>query len=197
VTSRPDLNGAGETSFYGELLGGGQGAVINDRGTVVFRADREDGVQGIYAAGEGPIRAVAETGDLFETLAPFPSLDDRGTMAFAATLREGGAGIFSVDEGRINRILETDGAFESCRGALTASTGAVVCIATPRGGGLGLFAGPDPEADRILALGDALLGSTVSDFASNPVSVNAAGQVAIRPKLSDGGQVVLRADPLG
>ncbi len=72
----------------------------------------------------------------------------------------------------------------------------MVRIATPRGGSLGLFAGPEPEADRILAVGDPLFGSTVADLASNPVSVNAAGQVAVRARLADGRQLVLRADPL-
>jgi hypothetical protein len=171
--------------------------VINRGGTVVFRADRKDGVQGIYSGRRGSIRTVAETGDLFETLALFPSVNDHGTVAFAATLRSGGAGIFTVDEGRITSIIDTDGAFEACRGALITSAGAVVRIATPRGGSLGLFAGPDPEADRILALGDPLLGSTVAELASNPVSVNAAGHVAIRVRLTDGRQLILRADPVG
>jgi hypothetical protein len=170
--------------------------VINGGGTVVFRADREDGVQGVYAGHEGSIRTVAETGDLFETLAFFPSVNDRGIVAFAATLRAGGAGIFTVDEGRITPIIGADGAFETYRGALITSAGAVVCIATPRGGSLGLFAGPDPEADRILALGDPLLGSTVAELVSNPVSVNAAGEVAIRVRLTDGRQLILRADPV-
>ena len=71
----------------------------------------------------------------------------------------------------------------------------MVIIGTPRGGRLGLFAGPDPEADRILALGDSLLDSTVEDFAANPVSVNASGQVGIRASLADGRDVILRADP--
>jgi len=171
--------------------------VIDGGGTVVFRADRKDGVQGIYAGRGGSIRTVAETGDLFEALAHFPSANDRGTVAFAATLRAGSPGIVTADEGRITPIIDTDGVFEACRGALITDAGAVVRIATPRGGSLGLFAGPDPEADRILALGDPLLGSTVEDFAANPVSVNAAGQVAIRVKLADGRQLILRADPVG
>ena len=171
--------------------------VINRGGTVVFRADREDGVQGVYAGREGSISTVAETGDLFETLALFPSVNDRGTVAFAATQRAGGAGIFAVDEGRITQISDTDGPFEAYRGALINDAGAVVFIATPRGGSLGLFMGPDPEADRILAFGDALLGSTVEELASNPVSVNAAGHVAIRVRLSDDRQLILRADPIG
>jgi hypothetical protein len=171
--------------------------VITSGGTVVFRADRKDGVQGIYAEREGSIRTVAETGDLFETLGLFPSVNDNETVAFAATLRAGGAGIFTIEEGRITRIIDTKGAFEACRGGLITNAGAVVRIAASRGGSLGLFVGPDPEADRILALGDPLLGSTVADFASNPVSVNAAGHVAIRASLLDGRQLILRADPGG
>jgi len=169
--------------------------VINRGGTVVFRADRKDDVQGIYAGRDGSIQTVVEAGERFETLALFPSINDDGTVAFAATLRAGGAGIFTVDETRISRIMETDGAFESFRGALITRADALVHIATPRAGSLGLFAGPDPEADRILALGDPLLGSTVAEFASNPVSVNAAGHVAIRARLTDGRQLILRADP--
>jgi hypothetical protein len=168
--------------------------VINTAGTVVFRADRRDGVQGIYAGREGSVRVIVETTeDMFETLALFPSVDDGGAVAFAATLRAGGAGIFTVDEGRVIPLIDTESGFEAFRGALISSAGAVAFIATPRGESPGLFAGPDPEADRILALGDQLLGSTVEDLAANPVSVNAAGQLAVRASLTDGRQLIVRA----
>ena len=267
VTSHPDVNDAGDTSFYGELSGGGQcvfllrdghlrvvadthgafasigplGPTMNEAGhvafrsdsadrvsgifvgdgaavtmvadtnddwsrfhglpvitnddRVVFRADCKDGIQGIYAADGGSIRTIAETGQRFESLGLFPSANERGTVAFAATLRGGEPGVFTEDHGRITRVAETNGAFEAFRGALITNAGAVVMIATPRGGRLGLFGGPDPETDRILALGDLLLDSTVEDFAANPVSVNASGQVAIRASLGDGREVILRGDP--
>jgi hypothetical protein len=187
VTTVADTNGPW-SRFHGL-------PVITDDDTVVFRADSKDGVQGIYAGRGGSIRTVAETGERFESLGPFPSANERGTVAFAATLRGGGAGIFTHDNGRITRITETDGAFEAYRGALITNAGAAVMIATPRGGRLGLFDGPDPEADRILALGDSLLHSSIEDFAANPVSVNASGQVAIRASLTDGRHVIVRADP--
>jgi hypothetical protein len=169
--------------------------VIDKGGTVVFRADREDGVEGIYAGRGGSIRAVVETGDMFETLALFPSVNDLGTVTFAATLRGHGAAIVTVHNGRLT-IVDTEGAFEAFRGALSGGAGAVVRIATPRDGSLGLFSGPDPARDKILAIGDPLFGSTVADLASNPVSVNATGQVAIRVSLTDGRQLILRADPV-
>jgi hypothetical protein len=169
--------------------------VITRDGTVVFRGDRKDGVQGIYAGRGGCTGTVVESGDRFESFGLFPSASDDGTVAFAATLRCGGAGIFTADEDRITQLLDTGGAFESFRGALITNAGNFVIAATPRGGSLGLFAGSDPAADRILALEDPLLGSTVAEFAANPVSVNAAGHVAVRATLTDGRQLILRADP--
>jgi hypothetical protein len=266
VTSHPDVNRAGATSFYADLRGSGQGVcllrdgtletiadtrgrfvsigplgptmneagsvafrgkrppaidgvfvgddagvrtvadtrdgyrqfdglpVVDERGSVVFRADREDGVQGIYACRGRDIQTVAETGDTFETLSLFPSTNDRGTVAFAATVGGQGAAIVTADEGRIT-VAETEGAFESFRGALIDGRGAVVFLGTPRRGNLGLFTGPDPDADRILGIGDDLLGSTVTDFAANPVSINAGGQLAVRVSLADGREVILRVDP--
>jgi hypothetical protein len=268
VWSHPDLNNAGELSFYGDLLDGRQAVfllrdghqaiadthgpfvsigpfgptmneagavafradgapgvsgiyaadgtavtkiaetdgpwsgfhglpVMTGEGAVVFRADRKDGVQGIYTGRGGSVEPVAETGDRFESFGRFPSADEQGTVAFAATFRGGGEAIFTAEGGRATPIGETGEAFESYRGALITNTGGVVRVATPRGGSLGLFSGPDPEADRILAGGDPLLGSTVSELGANPVSVNSAGQVAISATLVDGRQAILRADPGG
>ena len=168
--------------------------VIDRGGGVVFRADREDGVEGIYSARQGTIRAVVEVGDVFERLALFPSVNDHGTVAFAATLRGQGTAILTADDGLIT-VVDSKGEFEEFRGALIDGAGSLVRIATPRGGSLGLFSGPDPKTDRILAIGDHLFGSTVTDFASNPVSINAIGHLAIRASLADGRQLILRTNP--
>jgi hypothetical protein len=181
--------GNGWSRFHGLPL-------VDGAGSVVFRADREDGIAGVYEARDADIETVAEAGEVFETIGAFPSVNDDGIAAFAAALRGGGAAIATVRDGHVT-IVDTEGAFEAFRGALIAGDGAVVRIATPRGGTLGLFAGPNPDADRILAIGDDLLGSTVADFAANPVSINAAGQVAICASLTDGKQYILRTDPVG
>jgi hypothetical protein len=218
----PTMNDAGMVAFRADRMPGESGIYLGDAavvttvadtegpwrrfhglplidggGTVVFRADRKDGVQGVYSGRGGSVRTVAETGGELVAIAPFPSADDRGSVAFAATLRGGDQAIVTVDEDGTMRIVDTGGAFESYRGALITGGGTVVRIATPWDGSLGLFAGPDPEADRILAVGDPLLGSTVEEFAANPVSVNAAGQVAIRATLEDSRELIVRADPTG
>ena len=169
--------------------------VIAGRGEVVFRAALEGGLDGIYAHGDGSVRTVVETGTAFATLGRFPSIGSDGTVAFAATLHDGGAGVFTAGADGAIRTVQRDGGFESYRGALIADARAVVRIATPDAGALGLFAGPDPHRDRILAVGDSLLGSTVTDLVANPVSMNAGSQLAVRAALADGRQVILRADP--
>jgi len=46
-------------------------------------------------------------------------------------------------------------------------------------------------------VGGTLCDSTVAGFALNPVSINSAGQLAIRVMLEGGRQLILRADPPG
>jgi hypothetical protein len=170
--------------------------VIDRRGRVVFRADPVEGGEGIYAWRDGSTLTLVETGDEFTTFGFFPSADDGGTVAFAATLSDGSAGIFTVDERGEVTAIDTGPAFRSFRGALIRGR-SVIWIATPHEGYTGLFSGPDPVTDRLLALGDPLLDSTLTDFAANPVSVNAAGHLAVRVSLDDGRELMLRSDPPG
>jgi hypothetical protein len=138
---------------------------------------------------------VASTRDRFSELGLFPSIDDADTIAFSAILRAGGEGIFTARDGHVTTLLDTTAGFESFRGALINAAGTVFFYATPRGGRLGLFAGPDPTADAILSVGDALSGSTVAEFALNPVSINHHAQLAIRIRLANDRQLIVRADP--
>ena len=111
----------------------------------------------------------------------------------AATLSGGGAGIFRASDGKMTTIADTNGAFESFRGALINDSGTVFFYATPRGGRLGIYAGSDPLADAVLSIGDPLFDSTVVDFALNPVSINERGELAIRIRLANARQMIVRA----
>jgi len=170
--------------------------VINSRGAVVFRADLKTGAQGVYVGDGGPLTPIAETGDFFSGLGDFPIMNDAGTVAFCATLQGGGSGVFTASAGEIATVIDTSSPFESFRGVLLDSAGRMIFYATPRGGELGVFTGRDPLGDCLLSLGAPLFGSTVVDFALNPVSMNDVGQIAIRVKLANERQLVLRADPV-
>jgi hypothetical protein len=165
--------------------------VVTRSGAVVFRATPAPGRDGIYFARAGTVRPVVETGPLYATLGFFPSVSNDEVVGFAATLRSGGGGIFSATpDGTIAAVVH-DEAFESYRGALISASDSVVSLATPRGRSLGLFRGADPVRDRLLAIDDSLLGSTVVEVAANPVSINRQGRIAARASLADGRQVIL------
>jgi hypothetical protein len=167
--------------------------VINGSGRVVFRVDFEGGGQGIIADDDGvPTTLVDTTGALVE-LGRFPCLNEAGLVAFGATLRDGGAGVFLATGDGVARVADV-GEFESVRGALLDDGGGVLFFATPRGGALGVY---DAMSRKVLSIGDHLFGSIVTDFALNPVSINGAGQFAIRLKLESGQQLIVRGDPAG
>lgn len=170
--------------------------VVNDRGAVVFRADLGAGAGAILIAEGGTSRIVSRTGDEFTELSRFPSMNDDGVVAFCGTLRAGGAGVFAARDGRTERIVDAGPRFESLRGALIGDDGTIAFIGTPRGGRLGVFAGLTAEGE-VVSLGGPLLGSTVADLALNPVSINGRGQLAIRARLADSRELILRSDPVG
>lgn len=170
--------------------------VINSRGAVVFRADLKTGGQGVYVGDGGPPARIAETGDFFSGLGQFPIMNDAGTVAFCATLQGGGSGVFAASAGEIATVIDTSSPFESFRGVLLNNAGRMIFFATPRGGELGVFTGRDTLRDCLLSVGGSIFGSTIVDFALNPVSMNDVGQLAIRIKLANEMQFVVRADPV-
>ncbi len=104
--------------------------------------------------------------------------------------------MFTASAGEIATVIDTSSPFESFRGVLLNNAGRMIFYATPRGGELGVFTGRDPLNDCLLSVGASLFGSTIVEFALNPVSMNDVGQVAIRVKLANERQIVLRADPV-
>lgn len=167
--------------------------VLDAHGAVLVRASRADGVEGVYRRAGETLEVVAETGRTFTALGRFPCTSPGGAIAFAAATVDEGSAVVRVTPAGRAAIVDAEGRFASFRGALVADDGHVVRLATPVGGALGLFDGPDPEADRILGIGDGLLGSTVVELAANPVSIDARGDVAIRVALADGREAVVVA----
>ncbi len=216
----PTMNEAGAVGFRTERPGGATGVhlyqpdgtvttvaesgerwagfhglpVVTEDGAVVFRADLRDGRSGIYSFMRDGIETVVETGDRFESLGRFPAVDARGMVFVAATQASGQDVVVTVDGDTVT-VVDEQGAFASFRGALPLGADGVARLATPLGGFLGLFSGPDPVRDRIVEIGEPLLGSVVTDLAANPVSTSAAGHLAVRVAVADGREAVLRFDP--
>jgi hypothetical protein len=133
-----------------------------------------------------------------------PAVNSAGTVAFAAQRDAVLTGIYTGNGGPLTTVVDNTGAFGLFLGGLGASLGAVgidgrgnvVFGAAPKSGGTqGLFSGPDPLADKVIALNDILDGARVSYLGFGPNGMNDSGQVAFVAVLSDGRQEIFRADP--
>jgi T5SS/PEP-CTERM-associated repeat protein len=100
----------------------------------------------------------------------------------------------------LSTVVDTNGPFRDFfpfRELRINASGTVAFLGILDDGRYGIFTGPDPIADKVIATGDALNGSTVSsiDTGISP-EFNDAGQIAFKVMLADGRQVLIRADPV-
>ncbi len=149
------------------------------------------------------------------TIALDPDLNDLGQVAFAALQGPPGLGGRNVIvrenfTGGTPTVLISAGPAYSSVGYVTASTslgGSPAGVAlnnrnqfaflAQTGPSFGVYAGANPATDRVIALGDALFGSTVTDLGFYREGLNDAGQVAFVARLANGVTTIVRANPLG
>jgi len=161
--------------------------VIVGDGSIIFRLGNS-----IERSSGGERELVIATNASFRNLGRFPDVNDACTVVFVAGTSER-SGVFAARDGSIRTIVDDRGDYRRFRGALVADDDHVVFFATTDGGSLGVFTGPDPVADKVIAIGDELARSTVTDLALNPVSRNRHGDLAIRLELANGAQAIVRA----
>jgi hypothetical protein len=179
ATSRRDFSG-----FHGlPVIASGAG--------VVFRADRQDGTQGIYRAMNSGVSAVFECAAGEGDLARFPAMNSAGEVACgwmdpfgeAHVLRiSPGAAVVEVDTGHVR--------LGALRGCLLGENGDLCFTGTPRDGRLGVYRVLAKGVECLLEEGDVMGGSPVKGFALNPVSISAGGLLAARIRLDDGRQLI-------
>src|SRR5439155_3448505 len=127
-------------------------------------------------------------------------INDPGTVAITADLTAGGQVLLAANQGTLTPFVDTTGAYRQIIGGGQVSInngGELVFGATLKAGGSGLFDGPDPVADKVIAIGDELFGSTVVGLPQNtmnPRGLNNADQILFTVNLADGRTVLVRAD---
>jgi hypothetical protein len=178
---------------------GGPASQVNGH-TLAFRATLADGTNGEFTGDGGPVTTVATSGPVYSSFVG-GEINDAGTLAISANLTGGGQAVVVAQGGSLTRFVDTMGAYRQFfAGQLSINNGGhIVFEADLAAGGRGIFQGPDPVADKILATGDELFGSTVVDFPTNPLSprgLNNAGQIGFSVRLADGRTVLVRADPV-
>lgn len=199
IAYRARLAGGGDAVFAGdERVADTRGEVASfeglpvatDDGAVVYRATMRDGRHAIVCHRADATSVVAETGGDLVELGRFPAAKHSRDIVCVGRFAGGGGAVLRWRDGRRETVVDTGAGFESFRGALVDGDGGVVFYATPTGGTLGVYAG----GARVLGVGDRWRDTSITELALNPVSINRAGQLAVRVALADGAQAILRAD---
>jgi len=196
--------------------------MVSGDGSVLFRAVGKQGEAIIARAhpSRPALEVVAQTGDDWSDLSRFPSLSQSGLIAFGATRRSGEPELCFARCGELLTRVGLSPFFASIRGAALPGRGTLFFWATPPGGALGIYrlaqASSDVPAESlrdrfslVLGVGEPLVpmasggrsqgaspgeGSTVREFALNPVSVNERGAMAVRLATTDGREFIGRID---
>ena len=163
---------------------------VNDAGTVGFLAvDDALSTQGLYYGNGGAVSPpLAQTGlDNLNT----PDLNNDGVMAVNSTIA-----IAKVDAvGNVTPVAQaSDPAYSSFTSITPGSflnpgigdNGGVAFGARLDAGGAGIFLGPDPVADKVIAIGDPLFGSTLSAFFFDRGLSDDGSRLAFAYRLSNG-----------
>jgi hypothetical protein len=171
------------------------GYAINDGGSVAISARQVNGNGGILISDGQNTTTAVDTSDRFSFLFP-PVINNSGIVAFKGVVKAlAGEGIFTVSDGKMTTIAENIGQFNFFENPAINNSGTVAFKGVLKVGGLGIFTGSNPLTDKVIAAGDPLFGSTVTDLFLSNQGLNDANQVAFYAKLADGTTGIFRADP--
>ena len=174
--------GAGPT---GGVYGTFDDPDINDAGTVVFRSTLTAGGSGIFSGPNPATDTLIDTSGPYSVINGRVSINNDGTVAFRADLDAGGSGIFVGPDPALHTIATNAGDFNVFGDPDINADGVVVFEATLDAGGEGIFTGPNSIADRVIATGDPLFGSTVSTV-TFVKGLNELGDIAFAYSLANG-----------
>ncbi len=160
---------------------------MNDNLVVAFFAQTKTGTPGIYRG--SPTSPLVQDGSNGVSLIfARPVINNSGTVAFRATINGGPASIYTTSDGtsftRVGQNPTDLFAINDSGKVAYTITGALYAGGTA-----------DLVADKVIAPGDTLDGSTFQGGFSYMESLNNNGQVAFLAFLADGRRGVYRADP--
>lgn len=181
-----------------------QPPAINDANVVVFKATLKDGREGVFTITDGTITTIADSTSFFSGGFNNLGINNTGTVIFDAFREDGKEGIFTVNGKTITTIADTSSSFNRFLRNAINDNNQVAFSATLRNGAEnvfqdGIFTGSDPVADKVIAIGDSLLGGTVTNLLFGE-DLNNSGQISfLADFIDDSGKTfrgVFRADPV-
>ncbi|KAB8319722.1 hypothetical protein SD81_012970 [Tolypothrix campylonemoides VB511288] len=179
-------------------------ADINTEGTVLYRTlEASNGTDNLSTYSNGVVTTVVDNSGPFSSFGTLsldnPSLNDAGTVAFGASLDGGGSGIFTKNDSVITTIADTSGPFARFNfNPSINNNGDVAFLASLDGDirGEGIYTGSDPTVDKVIAIGDSLFGSRVTNLEFFGEGLNDVGQIAFFASLANGTTGIFVANPV-
>lgn len=164
-------------------------------GKIAFRATR-DTYDWVICRWDGTavVDVASVLGDGYLQLGYQLAINAAGQVAFGVQSSEWVHGIgIGAGGGPSTVVIDNEGPYDSFGHVGIDGEGRVVFTAELDDWSDGIFAGPDPVADKVIARGDPLFGSTVTLAETGRYGVNEAGQVGFHYQLGDGREGVALA----
>jgi Ca2+-binding RTX toxin-like protein len=167
---------------------------INNNNEVAFNADLDTGEQGIFVY-DGEIQEIANNNGEFDLFSS-PDINDEGAIAFLTQKDNGSRGIYTNTYGELKTLVDDSGEFSffNSQPAFN-NNGEVAFYGELDDGSAGIFVASEIGYEKIVAVGDELAGSTVTELIIVQEGLNDSGQVAFQARLEDGNFAIFRADP--
>jgi hypothetical protein len=169
---------------------------ISDAGELAFIVNPGMSTLGV-ARGSGGLPTVVGGGDY--SLLSRIAINEGGGVAYRAGAFSAptDAIYFGIGATSASPVAANTGPFSEFEFDAALSDAGVAFRAKLDDGPAGIFTGGDPVADKVIQIGDPLLGSTLGAilFEFSRFAINDKGQIAF-VVISGGQQVVVRADPL-
>ncbi|MFC1825655.1 PEP-CTERM sorting domain-containing protein [Thermodesulfobacteriota bacterium] len=172
---------------------------INDSGGIAAIAGPNVGIRDSIVLGDAngmTLEPIVAPGDGFVEFTGI-SINDIGTVAFGAKVAGGPLSIYTgnTTTGLIE-IANLSGPYSMFNySPAINNAGTVAFFAQLDTGGVGIFTGPDPISDKVIATGDLLFDSIVTNLVFDRFGLNNGGQLAFWASLANGNSVIVRVDP--
>ncbi|MFB2876657.1 choice-of-anchor tandem repeat NxxGxxAF-containing protein [Floridanema aerugineum] len=194
-----ELPSRNPSSFYDPFA---PRVAINSSGTIGFtywqNVDFELGYSALYLNDS----VVADNSGKFELFGS-PALNDQGKLTFFATLDSGNGGIFLYDgEQIIDFANNNDNSYFKGFNFYDAAINNQDTVAFFAQQNLndgtsyqGIFTGSNPQTDKVIGVGDELLGSKVKNLSFSSKGLNNLNQIAFYAELENGSKGFFLANP--
>ena len=168
---------------------------LNENDEVAFNAGLDAGGQGIFIGDGETITEVANSDGEFD-LFSYPDLNDEGTTAFLVQRDNGTRGIYTNGYGETELLVDDSGKFSffSSEPALN-NNGEVAFYAELDDGSAGIYVGSQLGISLVVAEGDVIAGSKVTDISFAQEGINDTGEIAFQARLENGNNAIFRAEP--